>query len=79
MNYLECHRPLSCSFRWVLVFPFNLCCDWSSFGIANIQSLDDPRILGVVALFTVLALAFVAVVDEVWAPRECVKLIHARF
>lgn len=39
---------------WLLVCPMNLACDWSSFGIPNIESLRDPRNLETFALYASL-------------------------
>eukprot|EP00053_Salpingoeca_punica_P006232 m.59591 g.59591 ORF g.59591 m.59591 type:complete len:651 (+) comp13595_c0_seq2:136-2088(+) len=41
---------------WLLVWPVPLCCDWSSFGIANISSWLDPRVAGVAACYVTLFL-----------------------
>eukprot|EP00041_Stephanoeca_diplocostata_P010069 m.159586 g.159586 ORF g.159586 m.159586 type:complete len:553 (+) comp18007_c0_seq12:143-1801(+) len=37
--YFQCSR--------LLVFPYELCCDWSSYGIVNIESYRDVRIAAV--------------------------------
>eukprot|EP00040_Diaphanoeca_grandis_P010659 m.54633 g.54633 ORF g.54633 m.54633 type:complete len:733 (-) comp21947_c0_seq1:71-2269(-) len=39
---------------WLLVFPFDLCCDWSSFGIVSIESFTDPRNMASLICFVVV-------------------------
>lgn len=39
---------------WLLLVPVDLCCDWSSFGVANIDSLLDRRNLCTFAMYAFL-------------------------
>lgn len=55
---------------WVLLFPFDLCCDWSSFGIPNIESFQDIRIGAVATLFVVAMCIVVAVTNDALLPRK---------
>ncbi|EDQ87493.1 uncharacterized protein MONBRDRAFT_27236 [Monosiga brevicollis MX1] len=42
---------------WLLLVPWDLCCDWSSFGIDNIAALSDHRNLSTAAMYLVLVTA----------------------
>eukprot|EP00049_Salpingoeca_infusionum_P003068 m.63027 g.63027 ORF g.63027 m.63027 type:complete len:660 (+) comp11938_c0_seq1:228-2207(+) len=39
----------------LLVWPFSLCCDWSSFGVPNVEGLSDFRNLETAAMYLFLA------------------------
>ena len=40
---------------WLLLFPFNLCCDWTMGTIPAVDSLWDPRNLETCAFYIVMA------------------------
>ena len=39
---------------WLLVCPMVLCCDWSSFGVPNVDGLQDPRNLCTLTMYALL-------------------------
>ncbi|XP_022250818.1 transmembrane and TPR repeat-containing protein CG4050-like [Limulus polyphemus] len=49
-NYLLCINT------WLLLFPFNLCCDWTMGTIPLVESFMDPRNLATLAVYTSLVL-----------------------
>ena len=55
---------------WLLLVPMELCCDWSSYGIANIHGWDDPRNLSTLAMYLGLALLGSFLAASRVAPRE---------
>eukprot|EP00730_Choanoeca_flexa_P015250 TRINITY_DN6961_c0_g1_i3.p1 TRINITY_DN6961_c0_g1~~TRINITY_DN6961_c0_g1_i3.p1 ORF type:complete len:622 (+),score=148.13 TRINITY_DN6961_c0_g1_i3:62-1927(+) len=42
---------------WLLVVPWDLCCDWSSFGIANIDTVTDYRNLSTLSMYSFLIIS----------------------
>ncbi|CAN7977948.1 unnamed protein product, partial [Ixodes persulcatus] len=49
---------------WLLVFPCDLCCDWTMGTVPLVTSLTDPRNLATVAVYLFLAVATRAALES---------------
>ncbi|EGD76403.1 transmembrane and tetratricopeptide repeat containing 4 [Salpingoeca rosetta] len=60
---------------WLLLFPAELCCDWSSFGIPNITAVSDPRNVQTAAMYTTLVLGVVYAAFNERLPRRLRRVV----
>lgn len=63
---------------WLLLFPCNLCCDWTMGTIPLVESFFDVRNLGTVATYTCLA-ALVIAAYTTENRQQCVVILMVSF
>jgi len=63
---------------WLLIFPCDLCCDWTMGTIPLVESTSDPRNLATLATYTVIvALVYTAFTTSNRTKRIVVIMVNA--